>query len=330
MVEALGHYKILERVGAGGLGEVFRARDTRHGRTVAIKMVPAGVAGDAGRRAEFLRAAREIALLSHPNIASLYEIGDEPDRLYLVFDFVSGETLKAAIAGRPLNPRRAIDLAAQIADGLADAHAAGIVHGDVRTDNIVVTPKGNAKILDVGLAAWTNGGSQRRQAAALHAPEAAPGTADQTSGVAPYLSPEQALGEPVDDRTDIFSLGVVLFEMLTGKPPFAAATASGVVLQIVQAPAPQPSAINRSLPPEIDPVVAKALAKSLDHRYGSAAAMAADLRSVGALLDVRSEAAERDPASVVVRPPQRSYGTLIALLVVLAALAAAGWFFYGF
>ena len=161
MIETLGPYKILDRIGAGGMGEVYRARDTRHGRTVAIKVLPASISGDAERRERFLRDARATAALSHPNIATLYEISEDQDQLFLVFDFVPGQTLKTVIGGHPLNPRRAIDLAAQIADALAEAHAAGIVHRDLKPDNIIVTPRGNAKLLDYGLAAWTTGGAER-------------------------------------------------------------------------------------------------------------------------------------------------------------------------
>src|SRR5258705_7538887 len=284
MLEALGQYKILDRIGAGGMGEVYRARDTRLGRTVAIRVLAANVAGDQERRERFLAEARATAALSHPNIAALYEIGEDQGQLFLVFEFVPGETLRTTIAGRPLNPRRALDLAIQIADALADAHAVGVVHRDIKPDNIIVTPKGNAKILDFGLAKWTTGGAEREHAATMMATAA--GT---TLGTVAYMSPEQALGEAVDERTDIFSLGIVLFEMLTGRLPFTGTTSTALALQIVQTPAPVPSSVNRSLPVELDAIVGKAMAKSLDQRYGSAAALAAELRSVGAVLDVRRD-----------------------------------------
>jgi len=296
MFETLGHYKILDRIGAGGLGDVYRARDTRHGRTVAIKVVAAAIAGDADRRARLLQDARASAVLSHPNIACLYEIGEDQGQLFLVFEYVPGETLKKTIAGRPLNPRRAIDLAIQIADALADAHAAGVVHRDLTPDNIIVTPKGNAKLLDFGLAAWTASGAARAQAAAMA----------EAAGEAPrtvfYMSPEQALGERGDHRTDMFSLGIILFEMATGKLPFAGPSANALALQIVQASAPAPSALNKALPPELDVIVNRAVAKSLDQRYESAATLAAELRSAGAILDVRSDAQEAASVALPSRP----------------------------
>ena len=165
MVESLGDYKILDRIGAGGMGEVFRARDTRLGRTVAIKVIGPQIADDPGRRERFLEEARAAATLSHPNIAALYEIGEDQGQLFLVFEFVPGESLKTVIGGRPLNPRRAIDLAVQVADALADAQAGGIVHRDIKPASIMVTPKGNAKILDFGLSTWTAGGAEREHAA---------------------------------------------------------------------------------------------------------------------------------------------------------------------
>jgi len=320
MFETLGHYKVLDSLGAGALGEMYRARDTRLGRTVAIKVIAPAVAGDPARRERFLRDAGAAARLSHPNIAALYEIGDDQGALFLVCEFVPGDTLKTTIAGRPLNPRRAIDLAIQIADALADAHAEDVVHRDLKPDNIIVTPKGNAKILDFGLAAWTTGGGEPANAA-----PGPPAANRAAAGTGPYVSPEQALGEQIDSRSDVFSLGAVLFEMLTGRPPFSGATPDALALQILQASAPAPSAVNPGLPRELDPIVSKALAKSLDQRFESAATMAAELRVVTAILDVRSGAAEPATAPAVMVPARRSYAGWLALLALLAALAAVGW-----
>ena len=324
MFENLGHYKILERIGAGGMGEVFRGRDTRLGRTVAIKVIGPQIAADPERRERFLQEARAAAKLSHPNIAALYEIGEDQGQLFVVFEFTPGETLKTAIGGRPLNPRRAIDLAVQVADALADAQTEGIIHRDIKPANIIVTPKGNAKILDFGLAHWTTGGAEREQAAgAVTVMVTPPGTSQDTVA---YMSPEQALGEQLDHRTDIFSLGIVMFEMLTGKLPFAGATPTALALQIVQAPAAVPSSVNRSLPVELDAIVSKALAKSLDQRYESSVTLAAELRSVAAILDVRSDLAAPAGLPAAIQPPRRRSGVVwIVLLVVLAALLAAAW-----
>ena len=324
MFETLGHYKILDRIGAGGMGEVYRARDTRLGRTVAIKVLITEVAGDPDRRARFLQEARAAAALSHPNIATLYEIGEDQDQLFLVFEYAPGETLKRTIAGRPMNPRRAIDLAVQIADALADAHAEGIVHRDIKPDNVIVTPKGNAKILEFGLAAWTASGAERDHAG--HAATMMNTASGTTPGTVAYMSPEQALGEQVDHRTDIFSLGIVMFEMLTGKLPFAGATSTALALQIVQASAPAPSVLNPSLPPELDAIVGKAMAKSLEQRYASAATLSAELRSVGAILDVRSDTQEAAAVFTPARPARRSMAGWIVPLLVIGSLGAGTWY----
>ena len=324
MFETLGHYKILDRIGAGGMGEVYRARDTRLGRTVAIKVLKADVAGDPVRRGRFLHEARATAALSHPNIAALYEIGEDQDQLFLAFEYVPGETLTSVIAGRPLSPRRAIDLAIQLADAVADAHASGIVHRDIKPDNIIVTPKGNAKILDFGLATWTASGAGRDHAVlAATMMNTAPGALLATVA---YMSPEQALGERVDHRTDVFSLGVVMFEMLTGKLPFAGTTSTALALQIVQASAPAPSTVNRSLPAELDAIVGGALTKDVDQRYQSAATLAADVRGVSAMLAARSETQDAAAVFVPAQPARRTAGRWILLLLVLAALFAAAWF----
>src|ERR1700687_1055926 len=295
MLEALGHYKILGRIGIGRMGGLYPGRDTRAGRTVAIRTVAVDIADDPVRRESYLGDARATMALSHPNIAALYDIGDDQGRLFLVSEYVPGDTLKAVIAGRALNPRHALDHGIQLADALAEAHAGGIVHRDIRPNNIIITPKGNAKFLDFGLAAWTGSGAERGQDAAALA--SIPGTAHQAAA---YMSPEQVLDEQADHRTDIFSLGVVMFEMLAGKPPFAGATANDLSVQILQAKPRAPSALNGSLPAELDAIVLKMLAKSLDQRDEAAATAAAELRSVAAILDVRDGVAE--PVNVAAVP----------------------------
>ena len=194
MVETLGQYKILDRIGAGTLGDVYRARDTRLGRTVAVKLPGAELQADRVRLDALSNDARAASVLSHPNIAALYEIGEEGGRLFLAFEFVPGEPLKRVIAGRPLNMRRAVDLATQMADALAEAHAAMLVHGGLTPDTVMITPKGNAKILDFGFVRWKK-------------------------------SPTP--GGESDHRTDIEALGALLFEMLTGRPPSEASPRLG-------------------------------------------------------------------------------------------------------
>lgn len=276
MMENVGQYKILERVGPGAYGDVYRARDTRVGRTVALTVVADHIASSPERRERFLRDARAAAAVSHPNIVTLYDVGEDDGRLYLVYEFVQGEALKSVIGGRPLNPRRAVDLASQIAEALADAHAADLIHGAITAETIVITSKGHAKIADFGLAAWSAG-----------ATEAAGGA-----------------GGAVGYRADLSALGRILFEMLTGRAPVPGA---GV-----------PSAVNRSLPREIDSIVGRALGKS--GGYEAAATLAAELRALGAILDVRSEASAAAAPTIRRVRPKRSYARWIIVTVAVAAL----------
>ena len=269
------------------MGELFRARDTRAGRTVAIRIVANEIAGDPQRRLRFVADARAMTALSHPNIAALYEVDEDQGRLFLVSEYVPGDMLTTLIAGRALNPRHALDHGIQLADALAEAHAAGVVHRDIRPSTVIVTPKGIAKFVDVGLAAWTEGGLRRAAASSLLARDAV---------VAPdavaYTSPEQLLGKSVDEQSDVFSLGVVLYELLAGRPPFAGADARVVATQIVKAEAAPPSRINRAVSADLDAIVLKMLAKKPDQRYESAATLAAELRAVAAILDVREDKLE--------------------------------------
>jgi eukaryotic-like serine/threonine-protein kinase len=182
MIETIGQYKVLDQIGSGGIGDLFRARDTRVGRTVALKVVSPDIAADAQRRARFLNDAAPLTSLSHPSIASVYEVGEDNGVLFLATEFVPGETLNRVIAGRGLNARRAMDYAIQMADALAEAHAVGIVHGHLTTANVIVTPKGTVKILEFGLGPWTRSGRSNEK------------------------------------RDDIFALGTVLFELVAGRP----------------------------------------------------------------------------------------------------------------
>lgn len=269
----IAHYVLLERIGAGGMGEVYRARDTKLGRTVAIKILPDALAADRERCERFMEEARATAALSHPSIAMLFEVGEADGRMFLAFEFVPGETLRRAVCDGPMPPRRAVTLAIQIADALADAHATGIVHRDIKPDNVMVTPKGSAKVLDFGLAAWTAGGAARETAPTRL--EADPAL---VVGTLAYMSPEQALAQPLDERSDIFSLGVVLYEMLTGKNPFAAQTSAATLISILQLLPPGPASITPQVSAELDAIVMHALEKDIDKRYASAAALSADLR----------------------------------------------------
>jgi len=324
MTTTLAHYNLLERIGEGGIGELFRARDTKVGRTVALKVVSPAIAGDPVRLGRLLEDARAAARLSHPNIATLWEVGDAEGQVYLAYEFASGRSLLEECGGAPMNPRRALDLAVQIADGVAEAHSHDILHGDLRPETIIVTAKGNAKILDFGLAPWTNGGMLRARAA--QDPDGLPAEA---AGVLGYLSPEQVLGGAVDPRTDVFSIGALTYCLITGKNPFGAPTAGATVLNVIQGKFTPATQVNPAAPAELDPILARALTPDLAQRQQSAAALAAELRSVAAMLDVRTGDAGAPSALLPIddSPDRKAAGLLVGVLVAFAAAAVGVWWY---
>lgn len=317
--ESIAHYQLLDPIGAGALGELFRARDTRVGRSVAIRIVSKAVAGDPAARGRLLEAAARAATFSHPAIAATYEAGEADGRFYVATEYVPGEPLSRAVSGLPLHPRRALEIAIQIADALAELHAADVVHGDVQPATIRLTPKGQAKLLDTGLTQWTGSGRLR-----LHASAMVDGEGGQAGDTLAWLSPEQALGERIDHRSDLFSLGSVLYLMLTGRTPFAGASPSATILNVLQMSPPAPRSSQVDLPAGIDEVLKRALAKSLDARYGSAAELAADLRAV---LDAVEAAQPRPSADLTLTTDTAASRSKvwIVVLLLLAALAVAGW-----
>jgi serine/threonine protein kinase len=311
----LGAYQLLERIGRGALGDAFRARDTVHGRTVVIKRVPAALTADPVRAEALQSVTERLEAVSHPSVAMLYECGLEDGEVFLAIEYVAGERLDQLIAGRPMNPRRAVEIAVDVADGLAALHQAGLVHGDVRPANIVVTSR-RSKLIDAGLARFTTGGTLRASAGSRlgSLPESAVATLR-------YLSPEEAAGERTDARSDVFSLGCVLHEMLTGHAPFDRPTADAVVLATLQAPPPAPNAQSASAPIDLNLITARALAKSLDRRYASASALADDLRAVAASLDdeLDNAPAPESPAS------GRGRGLLVGIVLFVVVTLVAWW-----
>jgi serine/threonine protein kinase len=315
----IAHYNLLERIGQGGLGEVYRARDTKVGRTVALKLAPDSAFADAAARETFLSDARVAAILSHPNIATLFDVGEYDGGCYLAYEFASGVTLRQEMSGRPTNPRRAVELAVQIADALADAHSGGVLHGDLRPDTIFVTQKGSAKVLEFGMSRWTRGGNTRARAAS--SPES---LGPDAIRVVSYMSPEQALGGSVDPRSDVFSLGVVLYEMLTGRNPFSASSASQTVVNVTSAPVPSSHAA-ATASADLDAILARAMAKEIDKRHQSAASFSAELRSVGAMLDVRS--GDAAPGDLLPLDDEGGPGRWWLAAAGLAIAAAAVWWY---
>jgi serine/threonine protein kinase len=318
VTDKIAHYNIIERLGGGALGDVYRARDTKVGRTVALVQPPPQLVSDAPRRARFVEDARIAVTLNHPNIAALFDVVEQDGRCYLAYEFAAGPSLRQEMSGLRLGVRRAVEVASQIADALAEGHERGIVHGDLRPDTVVVTPKGSTKILNFGMVAWTAGGSARSRAAispdSLTLEEAA---------VAGYLSPEQALGGQIDARSDLFSLGVMLHEMLTGKHPFESGTPSSTVMNLIRATAVPASLLSPEVPPELDALLARAMSKDIRTRHQSAASLASDLRTIVRLLDARS--GEKVPATLIPLEEAGGSGKWWVVAAIVIAAVGAWW-----
>ncbi len=311
----LGHYRIREQLGAGGMGVVYGAKDERLERDVAVKVLPPGLLTDEHARRRFRKEALALAKLNHPNIAAVYDVGEQDGLDYLVMEYVPGESLGAKLRSGPLPPAQAVALAGEIASALEEAHEQGVVHRDLKPGNIVVTPKGHAKVLDFGLAKLLARGDGEDGTQSVADTKGAVGTLL-------YMSPEQAEGKAVDSRTDLWSLGVVLYESLSGKLPFQG-TSGLAVLRAITEGNPKPLRdIRPDAPPQADRVVSRALQKDVTRRYQSAAEMARDL----------SEALTQLSAPALLRGRQevrmsRRYAVAAVLLLVLVA-ASGSWLYH--
>ncbi len=273
----LGPYEILSLIGRGGMGEVYQARDTRLDRMAALKILPAEVAADPDRLRRFVREAKAASALNHPNIATIYEIGRSDGIHWIAMELVEGQTLAERMKDRPLEMDEILDIGIQAAEGLEAAHKKGIIHRDIKPANLMLTPEGRVKILDFGLAKRTRWEGQPARAIVSSETHTFPG---MIMGTARYMSPEQVLGQPVDHRTDIFSLGVMLYEMATGQPPFAGETPSAIFDAIVhQTPAWSTRAQAR-IPEELRRIIQKVLEKFCQMRYPTASDLGADLKQL--------------------------------------------------
>ena len=325
----LGSYEILSLIGAGGMGEVYRARDVRLEREVAVKVLPGGVATAAERLQRFAQEARATAALNHPNILAVFDIGTEDGVQYVVSELLEGETLRAVLERGALPPRKAIEYGAQIVRGLAAAHERHIVHRDLKPDNIFVTREGRVKILDFGLARIFQAVDPGdRTMTGGPGGGTTPGMVLGTTG---YMSPEQVRGLAVDHRSDIFSFGAVLFEMLAGKRAFRGATPADTMSAILSGDPPELESGTRTMPPMLDRLVRRCLEKSPDERYQSARDIAFNLESLSTISTGESGSATAPAAAVEAAssPARRWPGwalVAIALLVGLAAgVSAMSW-----
>jgi serine/threonine protein kinase len=324
--ETLAHYRVLEKLGEGATAAVYKAEDLTLGRPVVLKLLSPDLASGSSAVLRFQHEARTASSVNHPNICTIYEIADHDGRQFIVMELLEGQVLAQVVAGRPLAVDRVLDLAIQIADGLDAAHAQGIVHRDIKPANIFVTSRDQAKILDFGLAVLTRPGSRHNDDQTR--PRLAAG-----GGTVPYMSPEQVRGEELDPRSDLFSLGVVLYEMATGRRAFMGRDGTEIMEAILSQPPVPARELNADLPIELDRIIGKALEKNRKLRFQTASDMRSDLQrlkrdldseSVGSVPDRRALfAVGGHPDSAVVTKPSRRPVASRRLPTVAAAVATA-------
>src|SRR6266568_5126279 len=321
--QSIGHYRIESLLGMGGMGEVYLARDERLGRKVALKLLPEHLTADETQLSRFKSEARAASALNHPNILTVYEIGAEGNRQFIATEFIEGITLRTALVSGRMRAQRALEIAVQVASALAAAHDAGVVHRDIKPENIMLRPDGYVKVLDFGIAKLTE---QRRMSDDHRVETTAllqtrPGL---VLGTAHYMSPEQARGQKVDARSDIWSLGVVLYEMVAGSPPFRGETPSDCIAAILTAEPASLSSIAPDVPGKLESILQKALRKNTDERYQTIKEMLAELRILKAKLEAKSSLSQTrsggDSYSSEIRRPKR--GVLVALVAALLAAVA--------
>lgn len=292
MIEQISHYKIIKKLGVGGMGEVYLAEDTKLARKVALKILPADVSGDRKRLNRFLQEARLAANLNHPHICTIYEIDSGSEIPFLAMELVEGETLAEKIRTRALDLHQILDITSQIADALDEAHGSSIIHRDIKSSNVIINRRGQVKVLDFGLAKIISEEVSEQDVTRAKTEDG------MLVGTVQYMSPEHALGKKLDGRTDLWSLGVLVYEMATGALPFRAATQAGTFDEILHKTPPAPTEINPNIPAELENIIFKLLEKDRDFRYQTASDLLADLRRLRrAVGDITSDSNEAVKAS---------------------------------
>src|SRR6266566_2059369 len=327
--QSIGHYRIESLLGMGGMGEVYLARDERLGRKVALKLLPEHLTADETQLSRFKNEARSASALNHPNILTVYEIGAEGNRQFIATEFIEGVTVRASLACGRINPHAALEIAVQVASALAAAHQAGVVHRDIKPENIMLRPDGYVKVLDFGIAKLTEqrSGSDDRKVETTAVLQTRQGL---VLGTAHYMSPEQARGQKVDARSDIWSLGVVLYEMMAGSPPFRGETPSDCIASILTKEPPPLSGVLSDVPLKLESILQKALRKNSDERYQTIKKMLADLRNLKGELEAQGSSPRTQTRTecIVSKIKRHKRGVLLTLAAILAAAAFAYSFFF--